>query len=353
MAKAILLYGQIWEYQVEYFYEQIKEAQEDDPEAELEILINCVGGNPGYGMSLIRKAQELEAAPLIVEGMAHSMALFLLAYVPVERVSAIDTAQFVLHRASYGEWYEQSTAFKGSIEEKILVKTNKDLEKAFRARVDVAVLEALPQFTERNLKLRDIFSLESREEVLLTAQDMKKLGLVNDIIKVTPSRIAAIKTTAEAFKDCKTIEQFRLAAQTIQAKPKLAAETKPNDYMDLNELKTKYPALYAQVKAEGHAEGLAAGISQEKDRVESIMVFNHLDPEACKKAIEEGKPLSAKQMAEFQLKAISNTKLETIKKDSAGKVETDKVDPEKTEEQKKLEAFEKSARAHAGLKISA
>lgn len=353
MAKSILLYGDIWEYNALFFFDQIKEAQEDDPEAELELLINCVGGNPGYGMSIIRKVQELESMPLIVEGMAHSMALFLLAYVDAERVSGIDTLQAVLHRAAFSEWYETSTYFKGSIDEKILAKTNKDLEKAFRARVDVAVLEALPQFTERNLKLKDIFAMDARVEVLLSAQDLKKLGLISKIIKVTPSKIEASNKIVEAFKTCKTVEQFKLAAQ-VNPKPAATKEDehKTPTYMDLTKLKSEFPALYAQIFAEGRAEGITAGIAQEKDRVESIMVFAHLDVEACKKAIEDGKALSAKQMSEFTLKAMSATKVDEIKKDSAGKIITEGADG-KDAKQKEVELFEASTRKTIGLKASA
>lgn len=356
MAKDILLYGEIYEYSAMYFFDQIKEAQEDDLEAELILRINCCGGNPQYGMGIIRKVQEMPEMKIMVDGQASSMAFFLLCY--VNEVDAIDTSQFVLHRATWGEWYEASAGFKGSLDEKIMIKTNKDLERALRARIDVAVLETLPQFKENDLTLKDIFSLESRVEVLLSTQDMKKLGLVKTVTKITPAKLEAIKKTTEAFRDCKSVEQFKLAAQTKPTKKE--DEPIKNTIMDLAKLKAEYPALYAQVKAEGHTEGLTAGAAAEKDRVEAIMVFNEIDPATVKAAIESGKPLSQKQLAELQLKAFSNNTLNAVKKDSAGNVITEdpkedpKTDAKKDDPKEKLKAdFSAEVRKKMGLKEKA
>lgn len=347
MAKDILLYGTILEYNAMFFHDQIAKAVEKDAKAAMTLRINCEGGSPDYGMSVIEKVQEMaEQFSVKVGAMAHSMGLFILCYVPVDKVECIDTTQAVLHRAAYPSYIETQTSFPGGIYQQMLVKTNKDLEKAFRARVDVNILESLPQFKDKQITLKDIFSLDSRLEILLTAADLKAIGLVSKINKITPSKSAEMQKLTASFKKCISLDEFKIAAQiTDDPIQKPVKETKTK-IMTLKELKAQFPAIYAQAKAEGHAEGIAA----EKDRVESILVFNELDPAGCKAAIESGKALTAKQQSEFALKSFSKEALAKISKDSAKDVTTETVDTPKTEKEKNLETFEGKLTAELGLK---
>lgn len=348
----ILLYGSIWQYTAMWFFDQIKEAQEKNADATFNVRINTEGGSPEYGMGVIKKIQEISDLidRIIVDMQAHSMGLFLLCYVDKEKTEANDTAQAVLHRAAYPTWMENASDFQGSIYADILTKTNKDLEKAFRARVDVAVLEALPQFVDKNIKLKDIFSMESRVEVLLTASDLKKIGLINKINKITPTKSAEVKTLATVFADCKSVEDFKMAAQAIN--PTAKSETQNDTIMDLKELKEKHPAIYQAAKADGITEGIA----QEKERIEAIMVFADVDLKACVSAIESGKPLSAKAQAEMMRKSVSAESLKALKKENAEEVTTETTTDEvdETEEGKKKKAkvktFESDLDAQLGLK---
>jgi hypothetical protein len=233
---------------------------------------------------------------------------------------------------------EDSPSFPGSIYEQSISKTNKDLEKAMRARIDVEALEALPQFTEKNITLKDIFSMDDRIEVLLTANDLKKIGLVSKINKITPVKAAIMEAQTKQFEKCVSLDEFKKAAEY---KPKKAAEKetekpKSKNVMNLKELKAQYPAIYAQAKADGHAEGVAA----ERDRVESILVFNELDPAGVKAAIEGGKPLSAKQQSEFAMKSFSKDALAKLKTESPKDITTEEVDEDaQTEKGKKVETI--------------
>ncbi len=345
MPKDILLYGTISQYNAMFFHAQIAEALEENSDEELSLLINSDGGEPGYGMSIIRKVQEMSDQMNIQgETMMHSMALFLLCYVDKDKVKIIDTTQAVLHRAAYSSWYESSTGFTDSVDYEILVKTNKDLEKAFRARVDVEALESLPQFTSKNITLKDIFSMESRIEVLLTASDLKKIGIVGSIVKITPSKVAQIAAQTSAFKKCTSLSEFKMAAQ---ANPNV--DEPKNTDMTLEQLKKDFPLVYAAIKAEGHAEGITAGLAQEKERIEGIMAFNEIDPEACKAAIESGKPLSAKQTNELLLKVAGKGLAVSVKKDSAGKVTTEGATDDKTEKEKEVNQFTGELNARLGI----
>lgn len=336
MPRDILIYGNIHEYSVMFFFDQLMRAAMEEPDSDLMLRVNSNGGDPQYGMSLIAKIQELKNASILVEGGAHSMALFMLCY--LDQASAIDTANGVLHRAAYGRWLEEREGFQQSVYYDMLVRCNKDLEKALRAKVDVASLEALPQMKEKNLTLKDIFSLEARNEVLLTAADMKKIGLIQKIVKITPTRTAEIKTLAAAFDGCESLSDYRMAAKATALPPN---KHQPDKTMTLEELKAQHPAIYA--------EAVRAGTDKERDRVEAWMAFVDIDAVAVAKGIEEGKDLSAKAMAEFTRKGMSAEALKKVEGENAPGVETGE-DPNaataaKTADEKEGDAFEERVRA--------
>jgi hypothetical protein len=126
--------------------------------------------------------------------------------------------------------------------------------------------------------------------------------------------------------------------------------------MNLEKLKAEHPAIYA----EAVAIGVKQGIAEEKDRVEACLVFNEVDPAGVKAAIEAGKPLSQKQMADFSLKALSKNQLKALAGENADPSEEEEEGVEgegaegKGKEEKKqkeeAEAFKKGLYAHLGLK---
>jgi ATP-dependent protease ClpP protease subunit len=352
MAKDILLYGYIYEYSALYFHEQIREATQADAETPLILRVNTEGGSPEWMQSVIAKAQAIEEQleQVIGESQMHSSGFFLMAYLPKEKISCIDTTKALLHRASYSKYIEDDPAFAGSIYEDVLKRVNKDLEAAMRARVDVEALEALPQMKAKGFTLKDIFKLDALNAVILGAKDLKKVGLVGKIIKITPTKVEESNAIAASFSKCRSFADFKLAAS---AKPE-PDEPINNDIMDLAELKAKFPAIYAQAKAEGHTEGLTAGVAAEKDRVEAIMVYNEIDPVTVKAAIESGKPFSMKQLAELQLKAFSSNTLTAVKKDSAGNVITETTTETKEDaEKKRLAGISAELDKRLGLKPKA
>lgn len=367
MAKDILLIGHFGQYQTLYFFDQLNEATKEN-QTELVLRVNSSGGYPEEASSIIEKAQEIIDQILAVKGAAqlHSTALFLMAYFPVEKCECLDVTQGVLHRAAYDERFESSEGFKGSPYEQIMVKLNKDMERALRARVDVDALEALPQMKASNITVKSIFDLTSRISVVLTGADMKKIGLVSKVNKITPSKVVAMNAEFEAFEKCESLKDYRLAAKAVDKSTDKNEDPTPTN-MTLEELKLKYPAIYAEAKKEG--------VSEEKDRVEAIMVFNDIDPTGVKAAIESGKPMTAKQMAEFSRKSMNASVLTAAAADSAEEVETEtnvdeeeqiaadtakkekakpglaKPKPVKAEsDKKKIQEFEDSLDARLGLK---
>lgn len=112
--------------------------------------------------------------------------------------------------------------------------------------------------------------------------------------------------------------------------------------MTAAEYKAQHPEEYAKVFGAGKAEGITAGSEAEKDRVETWMVYQHLDPEAVAKGIESGKLPSNKEQAAFNLKAATVGQLDALKKDSAKDLLTDEAKDKgavETAEEKEFKAL--------------
>lgn len=320
MSKEILLYGGIDSETSAEFIQQMEEASSE----EITIRVNTRGGEPEYGFGMIAKFSEhASGKKLKVDGKAYSMGLFFLCY--VDDSEGLDVSEYLIHRAAYPDWFESTPEYFTDALKENLTRINASLEKAFRAKVDVAAFEEI-----KDVKVKDIFSMDSRIDVFLSAKEAKKIGLINRIVNITPFKKAEIESKMAVITAKYTGE--KPTKETVQK----------NTTMTLAELKANHPATYA----EAVAEGVTNGIAQERERVEACMVFNEIDPVAVKAAIESGKALSPKQMAEFSLKAMSNKSLDDIKKDSSKGVTTGAADEkEKTEKEKTLATFEAETKA--------
>lgn len=332
MPKEVLLYGPIYTETSVAFINSINEANGD----ELVVRINCEGGSPEYGWGMINKFKEYEGSKsVMVDGQAYSMGTYFLAYAEKGSVTGTDVSQYLIHRAAYSQWFEQSPEYFTDAIKQNLVQINKSLQTALEARIDVDAFENLKQVKDKNIKFKDIFALESRIDVFLSAADAKKIGLIDKVIKLTPQKAAEISAFSE-----------RAAAKYIsspkaETQPPIVQTQKPNK-MTIEQLKAEHPALFAEV--------VALGVAKEKDRVEACLAFIEVDAAGVKAAIEAGKDLSLKQMAEFSLKAISKSNLAGLAAENAGATKTGEVEgKEKTAKEKELAAFESAVAAELGL----
>ena len=84
--------------------------------------------------------------------------------------------------------------------------------------------------------------------------------------------------------------------------------------------KTKLKAMTAQEIQQQHPEAYAAiygaGVTAERDRVETWMIYFKTDSEAVKTGIESGSPITGKAREGFLLKASSSSALSKIENDS-------------------------------------
>jgi len=300
MPKDVVLFGGIHEGTAMFFYEQLNEALEKDESAEIVLRVNTSGGGPDYAMSVIEKVQELKDQILLKGGMSmHSAGFFMMVAVDADRVECMDLTTSVLHRAAYPDWIESAAWYKGSVNEQLVADQNKKLEKMLRNRVNVEVLESLPQFKDKNITLKDIFALDNRVEVLLTANDLKKIGVVGKINKITPAKKSELVAMVNTFDKCHSLDEYRIAASSIEEK-----KSKPNSgnmELTLESLKADFPSIYEAVVASAKKEGKEAEVA----RVKAWAAWAKVDPDRVTKAIADGTEMSIEVISELSAKAAS------------------------------------------------
>jgi len=323
MAKEILIYGGIYDFTAAEFIEQMEEASEED----VTLRVNSDGGEPDSGLGMIAKIQEHKGKVLMkVDGKCYSTATFL--SLCIADVEAVDSATFGFHRAALPPWIENDPKEFDEARKKILSSMNLKIRKLLTAKVDVALFEKYAKAT-----IDEIFSMDGRVTVVLTAAEAEKCKLVSRVVKITSQKRKEMAAFMETASSQFSIDGIRMAAK-IEEEP----IEKKSTTMTLAELKAQHPAIYA--------EAVTEGIAKEKDRVEAYMVFAEVDLPGVKKGIEEGKGLSAKMMAEFTLKVMSHGKLKDVVADSAEATLTEQiVAKEKTAKEKNIDAFEVEMKA--------
>ena len=308
MAKELYLYSPVYDFVAESLISQMEECKPMD----VVMRINSPGGSVFAGWGIIAKMKEMiGGVDVKVDGIAASMAAYVCLF--ASKVECLDVSTFLFHRASGNGTPE---------DQEFLDQVNGDLRSKLEAKIDGKKLKEL-----KGISIKDLFESEKVIDLVLTAKEAKAIGLVDKINKVNPGEI-------NAFNE-------RMYAIAASAEP-IVKPQPINKTMNIEKLKAEYPDVYAQV--------FALGVASEKDRVEACLVFNELDPKGVKEAIESGKPLTAKQTAEFGLKALSGAALNKIKEGAPAAVSTEETEAEKTEKQKTLTAFEAKVKASLNIK---
>lgn len=179
MPKPILLYTDIWSRSAEDFTNQILETPENES---IDIWMNSPGGSVTAGWAMIAALSEHKNdVNISVMGDASSMAFFMLLF--ADNVTAYDTSTFLVHRAA--SWFEDM----GEEFKKDIANRNKIIRKKLEARIDEK------KFTEVTGKtFDDIFDMENRLDVRLTAKEAKKIGLVSKVIKLDVKKRTEIES---------------------------------------------------------------------------------------------------------------------------------------------------------------
>jgi ATP-dependent protease ClpP protease subunit len=339
----VLLYGFIYSQSAVDFIKAINDVEGD----ELTIRVNTEGGEYLYANGMIAKFKEFEGKKkVVVDGSAYSMGAFFLLY--ADEVEAADFSRILFHRASYGEYYEQNLMTESQKVE--LTAYNKNLEAAFRNKIDVAKFEEIT-----NVKVKAIFSMDGRIDVGLSAAEAKKIGLITKVNKLTPEKKAKIK--AEMAKVEASFPGIKNAAakEAVENTNKQTNKNQNNlneNKMTLEEFKKANPEAYAAIVAIGVESGIKQGIKAENDRVGAWAAYSEIDPEAVKAGIKSGEKISETARSEFAIKMQSPERLAALKKESEKTpgAEGANENPPAGDEKPTVEAtFEKEVAKAAGL----
>ena len=235
----ILLYGSIDGESSSDFIEDFTEKTANNEN--VLVRVNTSGGNPEYTMGMVAKFSEYKGKKKVqVDGKAYSGGMFFCCY--ADEVEALDVSQFLLHRAAYPSYYENDSSFFTEPIKENLISINRDLRKAFEAKVDVALFEKI-----KKCKLDEVFSLDDRIDVFFTAQEALQVGLISKINKITPTKKAEI----DSYINSKMVQ---IAAEYKGA---IQEEIIKTNIMTLEELKAKHPELYAEAIDKGVKKGIA------------------------------------------------------------------------------------------------
>jgi ATP-dependent protease ClpP protease subunit len=309
MAKELYLYSPIYDFVAVDLIAAIEEHSGED----ITLRVNSPGGSVFSNYGICAKMTEHGAVNVKVDGAAMSSGANLLPY--AKFVECLDVSTFLLHRA---DMYVENDADKA-----FLAKINKDLKAKLLMKVDQDTFKEVTGHT-----IEEMFNSETRIDIFLDAKQAKKIGLVDKITKLSPADVTAFNN-----------KMFAVAAISNPTQ-----ENKPTNHitMTLDKLKAEHPAVYAEV--------FALGIAQEKDRVEACMAFVEIDPAAVKTAIEGGKPLTQKQMADFTIKAMSKNTLTALAGEQAPPVAGSEESAAKTVKENAIAEFEKSVNANLNIK---
>lgn len=341
MHNEILIYDEIYSWSAAQFLRELNEVHGED----VTIRIASNGGNPEYVWGMASKLQEHEGNVSIkVDGKAHSTMAYFLAL--VDDSEALDVASFIIHRAAYSSYLESSESFMTEDRISGLAKMNKDLKNALEAKIDVDKFNALKQVKAKEITFNDIFSLDARHEIDLSAQDAKKIGLINRIVKITPTKKAEVKSLSAHFSrfNENQIEQMAARHNPESHNQPINKPTKKTT-MDIAKFKLEHSDVYASVIE----TGIEQGVKKEYDRVSALMVYIDVDKKAVKKYIEDKSEMTAKLMGEFNLATIKAAAAGTLEDESAEEINTDTPEGGKGDKEN-LAEFSAASRKHFGLK---
>lgn len=291
-----LVYGSINSFTSSEFIKSMNEADGD-----ITVRINSGGGEPDYGWGMVAKFKEYEGKKTVkVDGKAYSMGAFIAMY--ADNVEALDVSTFMVHRAAYPTWFEGSEYFTKELKEN-LTNINKSLETAFKNKVNVEEFEKM-----KDVKVKDIFSMDDRIDVFLNAKEAKKIGLVSKVVKITPSKAAEINSNVKLAASVDT----DLTVQAPKEKPANEIQTQINTKMNKSELKEKHPELYAEI--------VGLGVEQEKERVSAWAKWKDIDAKLTMEGIESGNDMKASDISEFQVSALKAAQKKGIETETPGEV---------------------------------
>jgi ATP-dependent Clp protease protease subunit len=316
--KPLLLYAPIYDFVAESFVDKMNDIP---PDQDIEIWMNCPGGRVFAGWSIIGPLQmRTGKKTMCIFGHAMSMAVYMALF--CDDVSALEVTQFMIHRA---DGYVETPD-----DQLLLNNINKDLRKQMESRLNMDAFEEVCGCT-----IDDIFKGEKRKDIMLTAKQAKKLGLINSIKKLSQKEVEAYTEHFVAFADFSQRSEEPVS-QRSEEKPIIPNidNSQKQKTMTKEELKAQHPSVYDAILKEGRDEGIKA----ERGRSGSFLAFLDVDKDNVIKAIKEGDEFDSTVLAEMTVKLSAHVAKGNIEADKPQVIPTDKVIDPKSPEAMAIEA---------------
>lgn len=305
MAKEILLYTSVSAWSASDFIASMEQCKNED----VCIRMNTPGGSVYDGYGIIAKYNEFPNKKQIkVDGRADSFGAYFLCYTDVNDVECLDVSTFTFHRAAMPAWFEADANYFTEEVKAQLNQINGTLRAALESKCTAAKFKSIT-----GTSLDDMFSLNSRIDVKINAEQAKKMGLVSKVNKITPLKLAEIKAYS-----------LDLAAELTTH-----IQTENTEVMTINDVRANtevYNALKAEI------------LGAEKIRVKAFAAWEKYDPKAVLAHIVNGDEYNEAVAAGLQVKALSATGTANMAAASAPEVNTPEAPAAEATPSEKAEA---------------
>lgn len=322
MPKEILLYFPIYSSTAASFIEEMEANKGND----VCIRMNCPGGDVMASMGMIAKYNEHTGGKKVkVDGRAASMAAYMCAM--ADEVECLDVSEFLIHRAAFPSWVENDKNIFTDDMKSMLQRYNDMLRASLEKKIDPAKFKRM-----KGKSFDDVFSMDSRIDVTLTATEAKNLGLVTKVFPLNQAKKREINALASNVGVAAFYDETAEATTII---------TDKNTVMTIADVKAN-AEVYAAITAEV--------VKAEKDRIASFAAFAEYDEKAVLEAIVKGDDFTPSFGAKMQAAAIKKLGLSNVADATAQTTQTSETAVTATEDDKaKAEAatFFTGVNAHA------
>jgi ATP-dependent protease ClpP protease subunit len=270
------------------------------------LRMNCPGGSPEDAYGMIAKWQEHSGPKSIkVDGGAKSMGAYFLCYADKGSRECLDVSSFLIHRAAYPSWIENDKEAFTEDRKKSLNTINSQLRAGLEQAIDVPTFQQMTGYT-----MDDIYSLDNRIDVSLTAEQALKIGLVDKINSIIPQKRSMVMQAIEAGDIAIAAIYNDAPAPTAQIPTGKPQSTN----MTQEQLRAQHPDVYAAIVDEG--------AKAERIRVNTWLKHVDVDAKVVADGIKSGASLTDDVREELMIKRISGKTLAALEGEAPKAVTT-------------------------------
>jgi len=335
--RKILFYRDVTQFSAEAFIREVN--LNVDSSSGIEVDVNSPGGSPQAAWGMIKAFRDHKGSKkVMIHGQASSMMFYFLLF--SRWVVAIQQSKSVVHRAAFPN--EQNL---DETQQKWLEDVNADLRSAFDKVVNIERFEAIgKEQNGQDFTVDRMFDITKHQiDVILNAQQLQEIGVVNQIDSLEPDDIFALNEMM-ASSDAPLIEvQESNNNQNLET-------------MNSSELKEKYPDAVANLEREAIASAGTsakdAAIISERDRVAAWNAWREVDAKAVDEGISAGNGITNAESNAFMAKSSKLAAASNLTGDDAtiptGDAPTEDQTAEELKAATNLDAFRAESKKSIG-----